>query len=92
MNVEYKTKIQDNPIYLLKYIKILMHKLERSKYPFTSITEAFKLVVNVKHKENRNFLDYSKRLNQSKEILKVQVGKDVLGHYVENLEEFNNET
>lgn len=38
--IDFKTTIQDDPIKLLKTIKIVMHKPERSKYPYTSITEA----------------------------------------------------
>ena len=51
-NIYYETKIHDNPINLLKFIKILMHKLECSKYPFVSITEVLKIVVNMKQKKN----------------------------------------
>ena len=40
-NVEYESKIQYNPIKLLKSINILMHKTERSKYPFASITQLY---------------------------------------------------
>ena len=41
-------------------------------------------------KGNKSLLDYSKHLKQSKYILEVHAGKDILGHCVENLEEFKN--
>ena len=69
-----------------------MHVLEQSKYPFASITEAFKRVVNMKQKDNDNLLDYSKRLKQTKDVLEAQASKDILGHYVDNIQEFKNAT
>ena len=61
-------KIQDNPIKILKTINKLMHKTELLKFPFVSIAEAFKRVVNVKQKYNKSLIYYSKRLKQSKEF------------------------
>ena len=90
MNVEYETKIQDNPIKLLNYIKILIHKPERLKYLFVSITEAFKRVVNMMHKDNEKLLGYSKFLKQTKDILEARFGKDILVYCVDNLKEFKN--
>ena len=52
-----------------------MHKPERSNYPFTSITESFKRVVNMNHKENDSLLYNSKCLKQAKEILEAHVGR-----------------
>ena len=43
-------------------------------------------------KEKKNILDYSKFLKQSKVVLEAHVDKDILSHYVENLEEFKNGT
>ena len=71
--VDFKTTIQDDPIKLLKTIKIVMHKPERSKYPYTSITEALWRVINMKQKEHKSLIDYSKRLKQAKGVLVVEV-------------------
>ena len=43
-----KQKYKTTPVNLLKSIKILIQKPERPKYPFESITEAFKRIVNMK--------------------------------------------
>ena len=69
-----------------------MLKPERSMYPFTWITEAFKHVVNTKQKDNNSLLDNSKRLKQAKYIMKAHVGKYILVHYVETIKDFNNTT
>ena len=63
-NIYYETKIHDNPINLIKFIKILMQKSECSKYPFVSITEVLKIVVNMKQKKIRVFYTKQKLLNK----------------------------
>ena len=73
-------------------INILINEPECSKYLFASITEAFKCVVKMKQEYNTSILDYSRCLKQAKEILETHVGKDILVHYVDNLEEFKNST
>ena len=69
-----------------------MHEPERLNFPFMSITDAFNRLVKIKQKDNASLLDYSKRLKQAKYILEKHVVKDILGHYVENPEEFKNAT
>ena len=78
-------KIKDNHIKILKSIKILMHEPERSNYPFKQITETFKLVVNMKQKDNESLLYYSKILKQAKETSEAHSSKDILVSYVENI-------
>ena len=67
-----------------------MHDPERSKYPFMSITESFKCIVDMKQKYNESLVDYSKFLKQAKDILGARIGKDVLENYVDNLDKFKN--
>ena len=59
-------------------------------YPFKSITEYFKCVFNMKHKDNEIIVDYSKLLKQGKYILEAHIVKDVLRKYVENIDELIN--
>ena len=46
----------------------------------------------MKQKDNEILLYYSKRLKQAKDSFVVRVGKDIPGHYVENLRDFKNTT
>ena len=46
----------------------------------------------MKKKDNNILLDYMKLLKQAKYIFKEHAGKDILGNYADNLEEFNNTT
>ena len=36
---DFENTIQDNPIELLKYIKVLMHDPVRARYPYASLTD-----------------------------------------------------
>ena len=53
--------IQDDPIELLKIIKLLMHDPIPAQYPFASMTSALLQLINVKHGVNEQLLDYLKR-------------------------------
>ena len=57
---DYETMIRDDPIELLKAIKILMHDPVRARYPFASLTEAFDRVLNMKQREDEGLLDYTR--------------------------------
>ena len=41
----------------------------------------------MKQKYNENIIEYSKRLKQAKDILEEYVDKNIMVHYVENVEE-----
>ena len=47
----YQSTIQDNPIELLKTIKVIMHDPERTKYPYVSLTEALHRILKMKQHE-----------------------------------------
>ena len=44
----------------------------------------------MKQKDNENPLDHSKCLKQNKDMLKVHVGKDIMGRYVDMRGDFKN--
>ena len=43
-------------------------------------------------KDNKNILESSKRMKQDKDILEAHISKDIMGQYVENLEDYKNLT
>jgi hypothetical protein len=47
-HLELETTIRDDPIELLKKIKVLMHGPIRAKCPFASLTEAISRMLNLK--------------------------------------------
>ena len=58
---DFTTTIRDDPIELLKKVRVLMHDPVRSKYPFASLTEAMSRMINLKQMEQEQLLDYVKR-------------------------------
>ena len=89
---KFEEEIQDNPIELLKVIKIIMNDPEKSRYPYASLTEAMARIVNIKQHDRENLLDYSKRFKQAKDILKSHVGTNLLDGFIENLPEYRDST
>ena len=85
---DFESKIQDNPIELLKAIKILMHDPVRAKYPYASLVEAIIRAVTIRQQENEGLLDYVKRFKQQRDILKSQIGSEFLYKFVENTPEY----
>ena len=85
---DYLTTIRDNPIELLKKIKILMHDPVRSKYPFASLTEAISRMINLKQMDNEQLLDYVKRFKQTRDIMSSHMGTEILDKFVENTTEY----
>ena len=89
---DFTTKLQDDPIELLKAIKVLMHDPIRAKYPYASLTEAVARIVNIKQMENEDLLDYVKRFKQARDITKSHVGTEILDTFVENTLEYKSIT
>ena len=85
---DFDTKLQDDPIELLKAIKVLMHDPIRAKYPYASLTEAVARIVNIKQMENEDLLDYVKRFKQARDITKSHVGTEILDTFVQNTLEY----
>ena len=77
--------IQNDPIELLKAIKIVMHNPIRVKYPYASLTEALMRTLNIRQLEHKSLIDYMKRFKQSRDVLKSHIGGDILNKFVENL-------
>ena len=89
---EFDSKIQNDPIELLKAIKIVMHDPIRAKYPYASLTEALMRTLNIKQLEQESLIDYMKRFKQSRDVLKSHIGGDILNKFVQNLPEYRHST
>jgi hypothetical protein len=85
---EFEDKIRDDPIELLKALKVLMHDTARARYPFTSMTEALTRLLHIKQGEQEQLLDYVKRLKEARDVITSIVGKDILDKFVENTQEY----
>ena len=88
----YETTIRDNPIELLKIVSVLMHDTIRAKYPYASLYDAMMHLFNMRQQEQEHFTDYVKRFKQSCDVLRSHMGSKWLDRFVENTEEYQNET
>ena len=88
---DYKSKIQNNLIELMKVIKKLMHSPIRAKYAYETLTNAFERLLNIKQQENKELLDYTPCYEQEWDILKEYSGKDILYMFVEHTDEYKTE-
>ena len=89
---DFESKIQNDPIELLKAIKIVMHDPIRVTYPYASLTEALMRTLHIKQLEQESLLDYMKRFKQSRDMLKSHIGRDILSKFVENMPEYRQGT
>ena len=75
---DFESVIRDDPIELLKAIKVLMHETARARYPLASLTDAFTRLINLRQMEHENLLDYVKRFKQNRDVMKSHVGNEIL--------------
>ena len=89
---DFESMLQNDPIELLKAIKIVMHDPIRAKYPYASLTEALMRTLNIKQLEHESLIDYMKRFKQSRDVLKSHIGGDILNKFNKNLPEYRQST
>eukprot|EP00980_Cylindrotheca_fusiformis_P016388 scaffold4884_cov97-Cylindrotheca_fusiformis.AAC.1 len=78
---EFETTIYNDPIELLKAVKMLMHNPVRATYPYLSVTDAWAKLINVKQKEDESLNDYVERFKQVKSVAKSHLGEDCLDKF-----------
>jgi hypothetical protein len=88
---DYEALIKDNPIELLKAIRVLTHDTVRAQYPYVSLVESVSRLMNIRQNDD-SLLDYAKRFKQSRDVMKTYIGSGLLDAFVERTEEFQNET
>jgi hypothetical protein len=89
-STDINVKIHNNPIELLKAIKILIHDPITSNYPYALLTTALSRFQTCKQHENEPLFDYVKRFKQQQDIIKTTIGTDVLSEFVEHTKEYRN--
>jgi hypothetical protein len=85
---EYKTKIMNDPIELLKVIQLLMHDPIRARYPFALLTEAMLRFLTCKQLENESVNNYVKRFKGVRDGISQHMGKDFLHDFVKSTKDY----
>ena len=89
---DFESTIINDPVELLKAIKILIHDPVTSKYPFAILTEAINRFLTTKQQEGENLLDYVKRMKQQRDVMKTTLRNDMLDTFIANTAEYHDET
>ena len=84
----FESEIRDNPIKLLEVIKVLIHDTVRGKYPFGQVTDSIRNFVLTKQMDNESLLDYAKRFKENRDVLKSQIGTNLLDEFAESTAEY----
>jgi hypothetical protein len=66
---DFETKIESDPIELLKAIEILINDPVRARYPYTSVTEAMTRFMTCRQLENKPLADYVKRFKSYRDSM-----------------------
>ena len=89
---DFKRKILNYPINLLKAIKEHSLNFQESRFKMVIISDAIKVFMNTKQKESESLQDYTRRFKTSKEIMKSHVGGPIiLLKYIQLTGEYKND-
>ena len=80
---DYDSSKRD-PIGLLQAIKELSLSYQDTKYDMKIITSAIKTFVNLKQKDDESLIDYTNRFKTARDVLKAQLGSELVLHKVVN--------
>jgi hypothetical protein len=89
---DFETKIKNDPIELLKAIKILINNPVRARYPFASATEAMTRFMTCRQLENEPLTNFVKRFKGNQDSMAQNMGKDFLKDFVKNTKQYADET
>jgi hypothetical protein len=71
---DFRVKIKDNPIELLKEIKEHSLGYQERRYNMSIIFDAIKTFMNTRQKEGESLQDYTKRFRVTKEVVESHLG------------------
>jgi hypothetical protein len=80
---KFDSEIKNNPIELLKSIKVLMHEPVKARYPLASLTDALLRFANTKQKEDENLTQYTSRFKGERDLLLSIIGTRAFDKFVE---------
>jgi hypothetical protein len=89
---DFETKIENDPIKLLKAIEILINDPVQARYPYASVTEAMTRFTTCRQLENEPLTDYVKRFKSYQDSMAQNMGKNFLKEFVKNTKQCADET
>jgi hypothetical protein len=89
---DFETKIENDPIELLKAIEILINDPVWARYPYASVTEAMTRFMTCRQLENEPLANYVKRFKGNQDSMAQNMGKDFLKDFVKNTKQYADKT
>ena len=83
-----KYQIKYNAINLLKAIKQITHNYQDNKYAMESIYYSLRTIFTMKQNENENLTEFTKRFNNTFDIIETQHGELSLSAYLANRSDY----
>jgi recombination DNA repair RAD52 pathway protein len=87
----FESKIENDPLELLKAVEILINDPVRARYPYASVTESITRFMTCKQLENESLTDYVKRFKSNRDGLAQTMGKEFLKRFIGNTREYQDE-
>jgi hypothetical protein len=91
-NPDFSSKIYNDPIKLLKAIKILMHSPKRAQYPQIGWMDTLNRFLNTKQEHNESLSDNYARFKQEYDAIKSVFGTKIFEAASEKLDEYTSTT
>ena len=89
-DAEYSSKIQDNPIELIKSIKKYALSYQDQKYEMASVFDALKVFVSIKQEPDEDLQDYTRRFKSGKDVMVSLFGGIIpIERYVKTMEKYD---
>ena len=85
---DYEAKILNDPVELMRAIKVLIHDPVRAQYPFATMTDAVARWINAKQQDNEELMDYVKRWKQLRDVAKTHLGPEFLHSFIKTTSEY----
>ena len=85
---DFASRIENDPLELLKEVETLMHVPQRAKYPPLTLVEVLSEFLNVKQGDKESLLDYLNRFKSEVVVVKQLFGTSITDYNAENKDEY----
>ena len=86
---KFESEVRDDPLKFLLLISTLMYTTVRERYPLSILADTLSSMFNIRQGLDEKFTDFLEKLQQGKNLVKIQLGKGFLEKFMSNTAEFN---
>ena len=85
---DFEDVIRDDPIELLKVIKIIMCEPVRARFPIGTGFDVLKRFIELRQNESEDLIDYVKRFKQQRDVVKSMFGSEMFIGFIRQQQEY----